>query len=74
MAKEITIDAGEAVREQMMMTVDVRIVHLRQIQIRLWIACQLCRLAAWIGGYGLKINQQVGVIVTDKDIAETDIP
>jgi hypothetical protein len=68
MSKPIIFDAQKLVREQMEMTVEIRIVNLRWVKIRLWIAVQLCRLAAWIGGYGLKINQEVGVIITDKDI------
>lgn len=65
MADKVELDIRETIRRSITMDVEVRITHFRSVKIRLWIAVQLCRLAAWIGGYGLKINQEVGVLVTD---------
>jgi hypothetical protein len=66
MPREIRIDLAKIVKEDITMNVTVILVNRRRVLIRLWIAKQLVRLAAWIGGYGLKINEQVGVIVEDK--------
>ena len=48
------------------MTVEVVVVNLWRVRLRLWIATRLIRLAAWVGGYNLVINQRVGVIVTEQ--------
>lgn len=48
------------------MTVEVVVVNLWRVRLRLWIATRLIRLAAWVGGYNLVLNQRVGVIVTEQ--------
>ena len=67
MKQVVVIDAMEHVRTHVVLNVEVRIVNLRLVKMRLWIAVQICRLAAYVGGIGLKVNQEVGVIITDKD-------
>lgn len=59
----LIVDANETLRD-FTIDVEVRVVHLRRVKLRLWLAVRLCHLAAWVGGMGLKVNQQVGVIVT----------
>ncbi|MBE9478880.1 MAG: hypothetical protein IMY80_02860 [Chloroflexi bacterium] len=67
MAKDIfVIDAKESAR-QLTMQVEVRVVNLRWVKMRLWLAVKICRFAAWIGGIGLEINQEVGVLITESD-------
>jgi len=48
------------------MVADVTVVNLWRVRLRLWIATRLIRLAAWVGGINLVINQRVGVIVTEQ--------
>ncbi len=61
-------DTKNFVKDNYTLVVTVRVPNLRWIKFRLRIAVGLCRLAAWIGDFGLQINQEVGVIVTDKEI------
>jgi hypothetical protein len=71
------VDARKLMKDHMTMTVEVRIANVRLVKICLWIALKLVKLASWLGGYGLKINQEVGVLVTEKDIQPgyiTDVP
>lgn len=67
MKNKIVIDAMDHARHSMVLNVEVRVVNLRWVKVRLWLAVQICRLAAKIGGIGLNVNQQVGVIITDKE-------
>jgi uncharacterized membrane protein len=60
---QITVDARDTLK-RITINVEVRVVNLRWVKMRLWLAVRLCHLAAWVGGIGLKVNQQVGVIVT----------
>jgi hypothetical protein len=64
MARVQPIDAQDLARRTITLNVDVRVVNLRRVKARLWLAVQVCRLAAWVGGIGLQVNQSVGVIVT----------
>ena len=66
----ITIDASDALKN-ITIEVEVRVVHTNWVRLRLWLAVKICHVAVWVGGVGLKVNQQVGVIVTEipgKDI------
>ncbi len=60
----LIVDANRVLRD-FTIDVEVRVVNRRWVKLRLWLAVRLCHLAAWIGGMGLKVNQQVGVLVTD---------
>ena len=59
------IDVQKYIREHYQLIVEVRVTNARWVKIRLWIALQLCRVASWIGGIGLKVNQEIGVVITD---------
>ena len=50
------------------MTVEVEILHVKRVEIRLWIAERLIRLAVWIAGMKLKVTQRAAVIVDFKDM------
>ena len=69
MAKaSLTIDnktAKQWIKESIILNVTVRPINYRWVKFRLRIAVYLCRLAAWIGGIGLKVNEEVGVLITD---------
>ena len=60
-----TIRASDVAKNYTLI-VETRIVGLRWLKFRFWIAIQLCKIAAWIGGIGLEINQEVGVLVTEE--------
>jgi hypothetical protein len=72
MAKDIEFDMSRFIREHWTLIVTTRYVKLPWVKFRLWIALRLCILASWIGGFGLKVNQEVGVIVEDTDLALRD--
>lgn len=72
MKQTVVIDAMDHARTHLEIQVEVRVINVRIVKIRLWLAVQICKLAAWVGGIGLKINQEVGVIVTNKD-SELDV-
>lgn len=61
------IDADDLTKE-LTMVVEVKIINVWRVRFRLFIALQLVKIAAWIGGYGLEINQEIGVLVTDNKI------
>ena len=62
----LTIDARRYA-EDVVLQVDVRIVNLRMVRFRIRLALWLCRVAVWLGGIGLEINQEVGVLITESD-------
>ena len=68
-AKTITIDARKYA-EDIVLKVDVRIVNLKTVVFRIRLALWLCRIAVWLGGIGLEINQDVGVLITDENKRE----
>lgn len=65
MARLQPIDAQDLARQSITLEVEVTVVNLWRVKARLWLAVRLCRVAAWVGGIGLKVNQRVGVIVTE---------
>ena len=62
---QTVIDARELVRSTTL-NVEIRIINRRWVKFRLWIAARLCVLACWIGGMGLKMDESVGVLITEK--------
>lgn len=66
MKQTVVIDAMDHARTHVEFQVEVRVINVWQVKVRLWLAVQIVKLAAWVGGVGLKVNQQVGVIVEDK--------
>lgn len=72
MASVPVIDARKVTRDAVTLDVEVRVVNMWQVKARLWLAIQICRLAAVVGGIGLAVNQQVGVIVTEQPPAQFD--
>ena len=62
----LTIDARRYA-EDVVLQVDVRVVNLRMVRFRIRLALWLCRVATWLGGIGLEINQEVGVLITESD-------
>ena len=63
----LTIDARRYA-EDVVLQVEVRIVNLRMVKFRIRLALWLCRIAVWLGGIGLEINQEVGVLITESDL------
>lgn len=62
----LTIDARRYA-ENIILQADVRIVNLKMVRFRIRLALWLCRIAVWLGGIGLEINQEVGVLITESD-------
>ena len=62
----LTIDARRYAKD-VILQVDVRIVNLRMVRLRIRLALWLCRIAVWLGGIGLEINQDVGVLITEEN-------
>lgn len=62
----LTIDARRYAKD-IILQVDVRVVNLRMVRLQIRLALWLCRIAVWLGGIGLEINQDVGVLITESD-------
>ena len=67
---EIVVDPQEFIRDHYVLIANVRYIQRPFVKLRLRMALYLCRLAARVGGIGLKINEEVGVIVEDKGIVK----
>ena len=53
MNSETTCDAREAVRH---ITVQIHLTHVQELRFRLWLGRQLIRLAAWVMGTGIRME------------------
>lgn len=67
----LTIDARRYA-EDVVLQVDVRIVNLKMVRFRIRLALGLCRIAVWLGGIGLEINQDIGVLITESELEKYD--
>lgn len=67
----IVIDAKEYA-QRLTLQVETRVINLRWVKSRLWLAVQVCKFAAWLGGIGIEINQEVGVLLTDLEEEEEE--
>ena len=67
----VVVKPKDVIKDSYTLKVNVKVVGVNWtwIKVRLRIAVMLCNLAAWVGGIGLEVNQQVGVIVTNKPAA-----
>ena len=67
----ITIDARECAK-QLTLKVETRVVNFRWVRFRLWLAVWVCKFATWLGGIGLEINQEIGVLLTEQEEEEEE--
>jgi len=55
---EVMVNTRSVVRQNL--KIQVRLTHWREMKVRLWLAVQILRLAALVGGLGLAIGYDNG--------------
>lgn len=57
MKPELDIDAVKIMKQ---MTVTVKIKRIRELSVRIWLACKLMKLAGWVANSRIKIEVNEG--------------